>query len=104
MAQQPICTVAQGIQQWLWDLQTVSTTSMLVYCVNWCESPSRLMTDREHRAVQKLARRCRNKLSSRTGWHEIGFWQALVCEVNIDYRRAACHAQTAHQWPMFPLN
>lgn len=66
--------IAGIIRQWLSDIKTMEgsshATHMLVFCVNWAESPVRMLTDKEHHAVRRLARFCRKRLAGKVGWHE----------------------------------
>jgi hypothetical protein len=48
----------------------LSYTAALVDAWNWATCPSRPMTDKEHSACRKLARRCRNELQGRPDWQE----------------------------------
>lgn len=68
-------TIAEQIWSWLTDLEIVAFTGhnetcVLVYCYNWATSPSRAMTDREHKACRRLARFCKSRLNIRMGWNE----------------------------------
>ncbi len=68
-------SIACKIIGWIADVRAMkgadrSETAMLCYCVNWADSPSRLMTDREHRACRRLSRYCRDRLATRGDWRE----------------------------------
>lgn len=68
--------VAESIRNWLEDLKLVPPllgrqhTAMLCHAYNWATSPSRLMTEKESHACQRLARYCYRRLTYRTGWYE----------------------------------
>lgn len=67
--------IAQGIRDYLECIRFTRPqyhmhTEALVDCLNWATSPSRLMTDREHKACRRLARFCRDRLATRVGWKE----------------------------------
>ncbi len=70
-------TIAQHIRSWRRDLEVMKgcrsekyRTVLLVYAWNWATCPTRPMTDREHSACRRLARRVDQELQGRTGWHE----------------------------------
>lgn len=68
-------SISVHVRQWLEDIKLMEgrgrdETAMLVYAVNWAESQSRLMLDREHQVCRKLSKFARNRLVGRVGWHE----------------------------------
>ena len=71
-------TIAQNIRQWRADIKLMETASdrhraaIRVYAWNWATSPSRPMTDQEHRVCRKLAHKVWSDLQPLSHyWHEM---------------------------------
>ncbi len=70
----PLNSIAWQIRCWRVDVALMESSSglrsMLCFAYNWANSPTRLMTDREHKACRRFQRWCRIRLDKFSGWQE----------------------------------
>ena len=69
-------TIAEQIKSWRADIRICESgeypaVRIYAYAWNWLTSPSRMMTDREHRVCGKMAKRVYAKLKDLPGWHHM---------------------------------
>jgi hypothetical protein len=66
--------IVENLKLWrkdisLYSKNTNGRTKALAYAYNWLTSPTRLMTDREHKTCRKFASIVLKELKQYSGWH-----------------------------------